>query len=99
MYKVGSIRLKRIQKCSEDGAVYPDSHGLAGERHNILYLSDVKQTVLEFIRSHTTVYDLTMLGAFRGRAEVARVYFPASNTFISIHADYIKAQGLEWRVA
>ena len=36
-----------------------------------------------------------MPGASRGRAEVAPVYLPASNTFISIHADYIKAQGLE----
>ena len=35
VYKVGSIRLKRIQKLAEGGAVYPDSHGLAGERHKI----------------------------------------------------------------
>ena len=44
------------------------------------------------------MYDLPMLGAFRGGAEVAPVHLPVSNTFISIHADYIKAQGLEWRV-
>ena len=95
-----SIRLKRIQKLAEGGAVYPDSHGLAGwQTAQNLYLSDVKQTVLEFIRSHAAVYDLPMPGASCGRAEVAPVYLPASNTFISIHADYIKAQGLEWRVA
>ena len=87
MYKAGSIRLKRIQKFAEDGAVYPDSHGRAGWRAaQNLYLSDVKQTVLEFIRSHATVCDLPMPGAFRGRAEVTPVYLPASNTFISIHA-------------
>ena len=95
----GSIRLKRIQKLAEGGAVYPDSHGLAGKQHKNVYLSDVKQTVLEFIRSHATVYDLPMPGASRGRAEVVPVYLPASNTFISIHTDYIKAQGLEWRMA
>ena len=32
-------------------------------------------------------------------AGVAPAYLPASNTFISIHADDIKAQGLEWTVA
>ena len=80
--------------------MYPDSHGRAGwQAAQHLSLSDVKQTVLEFIRSHATVYDLPMPGASRGRAEVAPVYLPASNTFISIHTDYIKAQGLERRVA
>ena len=96
MYNVGSIRLKRIQKLAEGGAVYPDSHGhqIGWQAAQHLYLSDVKQTVLEFIRSHATVYDLPMPGASRGRAEGAPVYLPASNTFISIHADYMKAQGL-----
>ena len=69
--------------------MYPDSHGLAGKQHTIctyMYLMHVKQTVLEFIRSHANVYDLPMPGASHGRAEVAPVYLPASNTFISIHA-------------
>ena len=81
--------------------MYPNSHdSWAGwQVAQNLYLSDVKQTVLEFIRSHATVYDLPMPGASRGRAEVAPVYLPSSNTFISIHADYIKVQGLEWRLA
>ena len=42
---------------------------------------------------------MPMLGESRGRAVVAPVYLPASSPFISIHADYIKAQGLEWRIA
>ena len=37
------------------------------------------------------MYDQPMLCASRGRAEVAPVYLPASNTFISIQADYIKS--------
>ena len=95
VYNLGSISLKRIQKLPEGGAMYPDSHGLAGwQAAQNLYLSDAKQTVLEFIRSHATVYDLPMPGASRGRPEGAPVYLPASNTFISIHADYMKVQGL-----
>ena len=35
VYNVGSIRLKRIQNLAEGGAVYPDSHGLAGKQHTI----------------------------------------------------------------
>ena len=38
VYNVGSIRLKTIQKIAEGGALYPDSHGLAGNGHNICTL-------------------------------------------------------------
>ena len=31
----GSIRLKRIKKLAEGGAVYPDSHGLTGKQYEV----------------------------------------------------------------
>ena len=93
IYNVGSARLKRLQKLAESGSFLPEAHKLKGRTPVNVYPPDVATAAVEFIKNYASIYGLPMPAAPRGRAQTPPTYLPASCTYTSVHAEYVKAQG------
>lgn len=92
IYKVGSTRLKRLQKLAGQKACFPELHGNAGGVTWNVSSPEMRERVAEFIRNYASVNGLPMPAAPRGRANNAPTYLPASESFSSVHIDYCTAQ-------
>lgn len=91
-FKIGPTHLKRLQKLAGQNLCSPNPHAnLGGQAWNMCAADDRKR-VSQFITNYATVNGLPMPAAPRGRAHSAPTYLPASDTYVSVHADYCKAQ-------
>lgn len=99
MYKIGSSRLKRLQKLAGQKICFPNPHGNIGGMSWNACSAVARNRVVEFVRNYAAVYGLPMPAAPRGRANNAPTYLPASDSFVSVHIEYCKAQGDEDQVS
>ena len=92
VYGIGRTRLSRLQKLISNGVCFPEAHGNVGKTPwNVL--TDLQcERASEFVKNYASVNGLPMPAAPRGRGQSAPTYLPASNTYVSVHAEYCKAE-------
>eukprot|EP00117_Sycon_ciliatum_P016132 scpid69560/ scgid15699/ len=94
IYDVGRDKLKRIsQHVYKNGAV-PRRNGNSGRRPaNAFKFEEVKYAVT-FINAHSNKHGIPHPAPLHGRAGVPPVFLPASQTYKSVHKDYVAAGNL-----
>lgn len=91
-YIVGRTHLRRLQHLASKTLCSTSAHGRTGGQAWNTCSAETKSRVSEFIKNYSSVHGLPMPAAPRGRANDAPIFLPASDTYVSMHADYRKAQ-------
>ena len=95
----GGKHLRRLQKHASLGLCFSEPHGNVGRKPwNTVSESD-RERVVQFLKNYAAVFGLPMPAAPRGRGHTAPTYLPASNTYSSVHAEYVRAQEQETTVS
>ena len=92
VFRIGSTRLKRLQKLAAQKFCFPAPHGGLGRVPWNICTTEMRSRVVEFIRNYSSINGLPMPSAPRGRANNAPTYLPASETYSSVYAEYCEAQ-------
>ena len=99
MFDIGGKHLRRLQKHASLGLCFSEPHGNVGRKPwNTVSESD-RERVVQFLKNYAAVFGLPMPAAPRGRGHTAPTYLPASNTYSSVHAEYVRAQEQETTVS
>ena len=91
VFRIGSTRLKKLQRLAAQKFCFPAPHGGLGRVPWNIFTTEMRSRVVEFIRNYSSIYGLPMPSAPRGRAKNASTYFPASETYSSVYAEYCEA--------
>lgn len=92
VFRIGSSRLKRLQKLAAQKRCFPAPHGGFGGVPWNVCTEEMRCRVAEFIRNYASINGLPMPAAPRGRANNAPTYLPASETYVSVYMEYCDAQ-------
>ena len=94
VYCLAWTRLARLKNLAAVDVCFPEPHGNKGKAPWNQLTADQRSRASEFIKkNYASVHGLPMPAAPRGRALTAPTYLPASNTFVSVHTEYCKAEG------
>ena len=99
MFDIGGKHLRRLQKHASLGLCFSEPHENVGRKPwNTVSESD-RERVVQFLKNYAAVFGLPMPAAPRGRGHTAPTFLPASNTYSSVHAEYVRAQEQETTVS
>ena len=87
-FSSGSTRMKRLQRLARQQRCFPERHGNVGGVPWNLMSQEMRDRVIEFIRTYALVFGLQIPVAPMGRADNARTYLPASESFVTVHHEY-----------
>ena len=84
VFRIGSIRLKRVQKLAAQKFCFPASHGGLGRVPWNICTTEMRSRVVEFIRNYSSINGLHIPSAPHCRAKNSPTYLPASETYSSV---------------